>query len=95
MRIISVEDPASPHELGSFQLGLTPYFASVGEYLVAGLGWKGVELLRVSDPTDVRRIALVDTARGPLDVAVSESLVFVADGDGGLYVMRVEDLETP
>jgi hypothetical protein len=91
LHVLSVADLSSPVEMGRYMFGLTAHLASVGEYLAAGVGWIGVELLRVSDPTDIRRIDRFDTAAGPLDVAVSERLVFVADGDGGLVILRVVD----
>jgi hypothetical protein len=61
--------------------------AVTGDRAFIAAGEKGVHLLDVSDPASPVRLGAVQTeaARG---VAVAEDSLFVADGLGGLLILR-------
>ena len=89
MRIVSVADPAAPVELGLHTSGLATRLTAVDGLLAAGLGWQGVRLLDPSDPSDVKRLSRFDTAGLARQVVVVDDMIYVADQEGGLVILRV------
>ena len=89
MRIVSVADPLQPVELGLHVFGLGTRLATTDGLVIAGLGWQGVRLVDPSDPSDVEWLARFDTAGHARTMAVMGDLIFVADEDGGLVILRV------
>jgi len=89
MRIVSIADPAQPVELGLHTFGLGARLATTRGLVAAGLDWQGVRLVDASDPSNVEWIARFDTAGSAREVVVAGDMVYVADQDGGLVVLRV------
>ena len=89
MRIVSVADPAQPCELGLHTFGLGARLAVVDGLLAVGLGWQGVRLVDPSDPSDVQWVARFDTAGSARQVVVVDDMMYVADQDGGLVILKV------
>jgi hypothetical protein len=56
-------------------------------YLAAGVA--GVWVANVSDVASARLAGLANTPARAQDIAVADDLVYVADGEGGLLVLRV------
>jgi hypothetical protein len=91
LRIFDISDPTAPTESGSERLGLGAYIDLLGEYVVLGLEWVGVQIMRIDEPSRNATLDTFDTADRPDDVFVSGELIYVADGNGGVYILRLVD----
>ena len=88
-RVFSIEEPESPALVGEQMMGLGPQVEAVSDYAVMGLEWRGVLVLDLTDLEDLPTVASLDTADRPGGVDVVEDLVYVADREGGLFVIRL------
>jgi len=94
--IIDVSDPAAPRELGSFprrSLSQPKAVAVVGSTAYIACAYQTFEssslvIVDVSDPTTPTKLGVYDTPGWPSDVAVVGSVAYVADGPGGLLILR-------
>ncbi|MCK5806207.1 MAG: hypothetical protein KAI66_25470, partial [Lentisphaeria bacterium] len=89
LRIISVSDPSHPIELGMNALGLGPRVSVVGEYAITALEWRGVRILSIADPTYIHEVTGIGTADRAVGTALSGDYIYVADQDGGLFILRL------
>ena len=97
LRVVSVSDPAAPTEVGSYQLPEAIYRLAIGVrvYLLESNGT--LRVVDVSDPAAPLQVGLYRlpdpgvTSGGepPGGVTVAGGYVYVADGAGGLYILRV------
>ena len=93
MYAVSVRDVTNPVEVGRKNFGLATRMDFAGEYLAAGVGWKGVELIDISNVDDMRVIASFDTASRAYSVTVVDNLIYVADEEGGVFILRLVEPE--
>jgi len=88
LTLYSLEDPANPVKTGTRRLGLGPRFDIIGDHAIVGLEWVGVQIMDLTDPTDIRVLDTFDTADRPASIAAVGDLIYVADQEGGFYVLR-------
>ncbi len=96
MRVLDLQNPAAPTELGSVEVNGNPNDVAVASgRAVVALGWGPVAVVDLSDPAHPTTLGTVDTPGNPQSVAVSGDYAFVADLDGGLRVIDVSSPAQP
>ncbi len=81
--------PPSPSTRGDFRTGYWPRDANrIGNYLYIADSGAGLEILDVSDPENPYIAAYYDTQGECVAVNVEGSKAYVADGNGGLVVIK-------
>lgn len=86
LRVIDVSNPAAPVEVGAALVNAhNVYIADEFAYVTGGSSLRVVD---VSDPAAPTEVGFYDTLRHAYDVHVAEGYVYVADGDGGLVILR-------
>lgn len=96
LRVIDVSDHSNPLELGSVELeGDISAVAAGGDGArVAALAWGGeLSFVDASNPT--RPVLRSSRPTDGIDVSISGTVVAVAEGDQGVTLIDVTDLETP
>jgi hypothetical protein len=94
LHIVDIGDRESPVEVGWIQTpGPAPAIAlgsASGGRVLAYIadGWDGLRVIDVSRPRHPVEIGNYDTPGWALDVAADGTNVYVADFDGGLYILR-------
>lgn len=86
---LDVSDPTSPRERAVNYVFFLMAVQSWRDVLVTAGGSNGVTLLGLADPAAPQSIATYDTPGAAWDLAVADDHVYVADGDGGLFVFRI------
>ncbi len=89
LRMISVADPSHPVEVARKIFGLGAAVAIADDIAIVGLEWVGVRLFSIADLTQLIELGGFDTADRAGDVAIAGDRVYVADQQGGLYVLRL------
>lgn len=94
LQILDVSDPASPTLLGAYdRQTFSPVdLALAGEILyIASQG--GIDLIDVSDPTDIRRIRRHNLPQGAnaLAIDVQDNIIYVAADEQGLQIVDAQD----
>jgi hypothetical protein len=95
LRVVDVSNPVAPVEVGFWNPGyygnpndaVRSVAVAWGHAYVAEQG-HGVSMLNVSDPAEPIRAGSYNTSGSAQDVAVDGELVYVADGTGGLVILR-------
>jgi hypothetical protein len=85
--ILDVSDPTSPTEVGSFWTGANSVKV-VGDYAYVGDPIGRLHLVDIKNPLALREAGYFETFGFVWDIDVIEEYVFVANGDGGLIVLR-------
>lgn len=99
LRIINVTNPAVPTQVGVYEspTGFVRDVTVTGEYAYVADGVfdplsdddsRGLRIIKVTNPAAPKEIVSFDTIGGPSGVAVSDEYVYVADGEGGLLILR-------
>ena len=101
VQILDVRDPASPKEVGVVELPGEPvaitldgnhaYVAVWGASAVTG----SLAVLDIADPGAAHVVGNFALPSAPFDVTVSEELVYVGDGDGGLFILSSDVVPEP
>jgi hypothetical protein len=93
--VVDISDPLNPKKVGYLEIGyLAPggwaqsIFAS-GSYVFLAAMKEGLVVIDVSDPTNPEEVCRYDTYGIASDVFVSGEYAYVADGDGGLLILRL------
>jgi len=60
-----------------------------GSLVFVEASWAGVSIFDLSEMASPRRVATFDTAGRPQALQIVDDLLFVADGDGGLLILRI------
>jgi hypothetical protein len=94
--ILSIQDPANPHVIGS----MDTEDSALGLFLVDDLLFvadrgEGLSILSVADKTAPEQIGWIDTPGRADDVAVAGGYAYVADERGGLRVISIADPTSP
>jgi hypothetical protein len=93
LHVIDISNPTNPQPVGETQpIGYSPNLAVSGHYAYV-TGWDGLEVIDVSDPANLRRVAVLDGIEGRL--VASGSQAFVADPRAGLRVIDISDPTNP
>jgi hypothetical protein len=93
VRILDVSNPAAPVQVGVHDDGIEGAnwwandVAVVGRYLYVAWGF-GLRMLDVANPAAPVSVGFYDTTGVAGDVAVAGNLAYVADGAGGLFILR-------
>ena len=91
--VLSLADPTAPAPLARRTMGLRSSIAIVDDIAVLGLEWQGVLLVDLSDLDWLPTVTSLDTADRACDIAVVGDRIYVADQNGGLYVLRIGSRE--
>jgi hypothetical protein len=108
MRVISIQDPAHPTEVGhcdqlerarsqgpSYNLGRAYNLAVAGNFACVAAHSAGLRIISVSNPTSPAEVGHCSLPSYTYKVAVAGDLAYVADGDSGLRVVSVADPAHP
>ncbi len=98
LRVLDVEDPAAPVEVGTlaapefillgFPGGIKPALADNVLYVpLAGFDWGGLWVVDVSDPTSPREITLLDAQYSAIDLALSGNIAYIAGYPSGYFLL--------
>ncbi len=90
MHVFDISSPAAPREISDTWIWDWCSHLEIGGNYVYVAGGSGLWVLDVSDPAEPRRIGHCST-RGAQDVAVRDTLAYIADADSGLKVISVAD----
>lgn len=93
LTILDIEDPAAIDEIGSVTLSSTPRNVFVSDAYAFVLV-PSLQIIDVSDPVEPVQVGAYYVLDG-MQVAVSESIAYIADGWGGLLVLDVSDPSQP
>ena len=92
--IYDATNPASPVLQGAYP-GDASALAPITNRLYRSRGSSGVDLLDVSNPASPALLAAYNTAGSSAGLAADGNLLYVADGGGGLLILRANDGATP
>jgi hypothetical protein len=96
MRIISVEDPANPVEVGHYTGPGHAYGAAVaGDLAYVVTGDSGLRVVSISDPANPVEVGRCILPGNAYDVAVAGGYAYVADDSSGLRVVSLADSANP
>lgn len=90
VHVVDISDPANPLTIGFYapnncmNLALT----EDGNYLHVAKEGGGLKILDVSEPTNPNLVVGYNTAGQSYGVAINDSLVYLADGDGGFLILE-------
>jgi hypothetical protein len=88
LRILDVSNPMEPVEVGVFTTTGTMGNVVVQEHLAyLADAYRGLRVVKVSDPTHLVEVGFYDTLSAT-GVAISGDYAYVADGSGGLVILR-------
>ncbi len=89
LRILNVADPAMPFEIGSYpNIGLARALAVMGDHIVVADRDSGIVVVNVANPAVPYRVGFYHPAVGTAeDVAVRDSIMYVAEGTEGLRAL--------
>lgn len=95
--VVDVGNPDSPVEVGRLELPDCPNALSIDveypfAYVAGHLG--GVKTIDITDPRHPLQVGYFQTGHVALDVRCHRGLIYVADGDGGVWALRNELLPT-
>ncbi len=91
LRVVDISDPTAPFEIGALDM---PLGASCQDVVVAGdlvylaTGFKGLHVIDVSDPYVPLEVGFYQSPGTADSVAWVDGLIYVADGQGGLLILR-------
>ncbi len=96
VRVLDISDPRHPKGLGSFPVPLPPFTNGIGAQSLAVDGNRlfiadnaaGLLELDVTDPNHLKLIGQLRMPGLATWVTVDKGLVYVADGDGGLFIIQ-------
>jgi hypothetical protein len=95
LHVIDVSDPTQPWLVSSldvpdevFAMVVSDGAAGGGRYGYLAAKNEGLWVVDVSDPIQPQLVGLADTPDCARDITVVDDLVYVADGDGGLLILR-------
>jgi len=90
LSIIAIADKAKPSVVSSAWLGLESECRLAGKYLYTACNWRGIIVLSVAEPAKPGEVNTFDTAGRAGDLCIVGDYVYVADSDGGLFVLRIK-----
>ena len=101
LRIIDVSTPQAPRLLSNFEgkgrwvrgVELSDSMAYVATSMATGASW--LQMVDISNPSAPIEAGTFPTLGVAQDVAVSDSVAYVADREGGLVVVDVSDPSKP
>ncbi|UCC85582.1 MAG: thermonuclease family protein [Anaerolineales bacterium] len=91
LRILDTSNPILPIEVGSYD---PPRYASIygvalaGNYAYLAAGAAGLRVVNIADPTNPTEVGFYDTAGTAEDIVAAHGYIYVADGLGGLVILR-------
>ena len=89
LRVIDISNPATPQEVGFFS---TPWDAQARDVAVSGtyayLADWGLRVIDISNPAKPQEVSYYSTTGWAESVAISDGLIYVADGPGGLFILQ-------
>ena len=93
LKVLDVSDPAHPTELGiCYDMPSAPNGITVsGEIAYLSVGKNGFVAVDVSDPSDMTIVGEYDTPGSGHNTTLRDSLVFCADGEAGLLILKKLD----
>jgi hypothetical protein len=98
LRIISIENPNSPVEVGHFDPLVTggAYEISLRGNL-AFVAWssEGLKIIDISNPASPQLVGSADTPVVAMDVAVDDDYAYVADATGGVRIINISNPSAP
>ncbi len=97
LKIIDVEDPLNPIEIGHFKEGMGGPHAIVtdGKTLYMPDWVDGLEILNVTDPTNPQKLGQYRDEGQSYDVALNDDLAYVAHEEWGLLILNISDTTNP
>jgi hypothetical protein len=97
VQVVDLSASGGPQHVGGYSSLLSgERVAMVDPTTCVMVGWHGLFILDVGDPTDPRRLGRYDAHWGtPLGITVSWPYAYVALGNGGLAVIDLSDPENP
>jgi len=97
LSIYSVSDPAKPELITHIDMDLR--IEDIGiiddNSIVLAAGKNGVRVIDSSVLSDIHEIGWVDTPGNAVGVFIQADHAYIADGEGGLQVVNISDLEKP
>lgn len=91
LRVADVTDPTTPHDVGYVDTtgsGGVEDIALVSNTIYATAGFDGLRVIDVMNPVAPVETDAYDTPGTASAVAMADGLVYVADGMGGLFILR-------
>jgi hypothetical protein len=91
LRVVDVTDPTAPREIGFVDpkgSGGIEDMVVIDNTVYAAIGYDGLRAIDVADPASPIEVRAFDTPGAASAVAAGGGLVYVADGLGGLFVLR-------
>jgi hypothetical protein len=96
VRVLSLQNPAIPVEVGYFDTpGSALNLALEGSFLYVADGERGLRILNVFDPGAPVEVGAIEIPGETLDVAVSGRYAYLAMGENGITVVDVADPASP
>ncbi len=96
---LDVSDSLNPVEVSEkmYTKGLVEqlFFDSTNNFLYAAVGYQGLEIWDVSNPSNPARISCYNTSDYAKGVYISGNYAYVADGDSGLIILDISDPINP
>jgi hypothetical protein len=97
--VVNISDPLNPVSAGSYipDDDLWNPFV-LGDYLYVGnheLGGGELQILNVTDPSDITQVGLFDEGGSIFRVYVEDGIAYVADAQKGLRIVDVNDPQDP
>lgn len=89
LKIIDVNDPASPQEIGAFETVEATRVHIAGSYAYVAEGRQGLQIFDIKDPFAPKLVKTFDTLGETWDVHVSGNTVYLADGSWRLRILDV------
>jgi len=97
--ILDVSDSLHPVEVSDkiYTRGVVYklFFDSINNLLYAAVGYQGIEIWNVSNPTNPSRISLYNVSEYASGVYVSGTYAYVAEGDSGLEILDISNPVNP
>ena len=102
LRVISIEDPVNPVEIGSYQFNRYTSFYNfiVYEDYMYGFEWPYIFIMSLADPTEPQFVDSVEVREFRIDdlgrnYIAHDDYIFSSVTQSGLYVLSIEDREHP
>ncbi len=92
LHLLDVSDPLSPTLLSSLPIAGLRSVSVVDGVAYIAVANRGMQIVDVSDPTRPKPGTRYDTPGSSYALEVAGELVYVADYDGGLQILRLRDL---
>jgi hypothetical protein len=91
--VVNISEPDTPAVVTHLDVGNNRAVHGIGDYLYTLSSWDGVTMYDISDPEDPVERGYFNTNGYARNLYVVDNLVYVADGGGGFYILRNDDID--